>query len=673
MTPGFHQSPRKLCLFVSAFLFVSLVLPSAWTDDYLLKVVYIVPSNRSPYPDYGDRLDYILSKIQSFCARHLEAGGVVDSASRGKRFQMETDGTGKLVVHLIDHSPGGNYPDAGRIVEKYRSGEVNLWEDVSEYLPSGFGDRSAVIYLVDQAAIQDNHALSDAPQGGAGTSGPGQGGYVVGTDHFLGNAYTYSMTDPPLIFNAVGRNDAEQLAIFRDTRFTNIFMGPARVYQRESPPSWNPGEASSNDNLRVWEYASIVIGALAHELGHAFALKHVLLPTEGATPGTWYDLNVMGRGFCCIYQGLFPEETFTVAQLYPRLTSFSDPAFGSATILHPVQFPNLNRNQFFNAGALLNDYGRPAVQDLDVTYNPDAKAVQISVTAQEAGGSGASGLSHITYALDWNARLVVEATGALVYEPLTQHVVLGLHPSESAPYLFPRGIHSVLAEAMDLEGNTPEFSTSLFYFGIGDDYVQDWLIWSEYFDTIALLGHSTPFLEKLAHAYFPTPDAQLIPMWDVPAQGRHSWRYRHTNAYLSVTDKLEEYFVDPPPWSEQHLFYAAARLISNRERSANLRMGYNDLIHVFLNGEEVFIDTSTDYHDAFNSAYVVTVPVTLQCGENLLVVKNFNDFFEGGFWVCLREESGVSVKIEPYPPEDPDTLGVVVRQPTLARHWWAYR
>jgi len=655
---------RIVCL-VSVFL---MVVPMAHAQDYLLKVVYIVPSDREPHGDYEVRLDYVIKRMQQFYSDTLEAAGYVDGEGKGKTFEFEADGEGDLIVHLIDHSADGNDPDPSRTVARYVSGEVNAWEDIDAMLPSNFFTHSAVVILVDQSSISGDHNLINAPQGGAGESGPGKDGYVIGTDHFFGNDITYTMANPPLLFETIGRNDAEQLAIFKDTRFTNTQMGP--IYWRPAPPSWNPGEHPSVENLRVWEYATITIGALFHEVGHAFALPHTFRYTEGNTPGVYGDFNIMGNGFRRMYRSLFPEEAFPVSEQYPRLTTLYDEGFDTGAIFHPVQLPRLSRNQFFNTGMTLTDYDLPRVPEMEVSYDPVAEALQVDLIAQDAGSSG---LSHITYLMDWNAHRADEVPSSSAFEQIQKAVVLDFTAQEYSGLAFSRGIHSVVAEAMDREGNVPAFSDSLYYYGIGDGYLQHWMIYSHYFDAYALLPYGSTFQDKLTHAYFSTEDRLLRPRFrQSGVEG--VWRYQKTGAYLSVTDKLSKYFVDPPEWSYHRVCYAATRLISNRVRSLNLLLGYNDFLQVFLNGVEVYVDTdfSSSPHP-FNSAHWKTIAVSLQEGENLLLVKHFNDYSWGGFWICFRETGGEEVEVEPYPPAHPDTLGVLVPVQTGVAAWGDYR
>lgn len=637
-------------------------------QDYLLKVVYIVPADREPHSDYDLRLDYLVKKIQQFFSDHLKAGGYVDGSGAGKTFQYESDGTGNLVVHLIDQSPDGNDPQSNRTVARYVSGEINPWEDIARQLPSEFFTNSAVVILVDQSSISDEHYLRDAPQGGAGESGPGKNGYVIGTDHFFGNDLPYSMENPPLLFDAIGRNDTEQLAIFKDTRFTNTRMG--YLGWRPAPSLWNPGEDPSVENLRVWEYASITIGALIHEIGHAFALPHTFRYTEGNTPGIHGDFNVMGNGFRRIYRSLFPEESFPQSEQYPRLTTIYDQGFDTGAILHPVQLPRLSRNQFFHSGATEMDFERPSISNLEVQYDANAKVLQVELIMQDAGPSG---LSHITCLMDWNAHWVEEVADEEKFDRIAMQTTLGFTPEEYSGNAFSRGIHSLVAEAMDREGNVPPFSESLYYYGIGDGYLQDWMIFSHYFDAYALLPYGASLEDQLTHHYFTMADHVLKPRFGQQA-GFGSWRYRRTGAYLSVTDKMPLYFIDPPQWSSRRVCYAATRLVSNRERSLNLLLGYNDYLQVFLNGVQAYVDTDfSSGHDPFDPTYVKTIPVTLQEGENLLLVKHLNDWSWGGFWVCFRESGGEAVEVESYPSANPDALGILIPRQTGVQGWPSYR
>lgn len=659
---------RSSCFAVVAlFLLFMMVTLTVSAQDYRLKVVYVVPSDREPHADYDVRLDYVIKMIQRFFSETLESAGYASSASVGKSFEYEADGFGNLVVHLVDHSPDGNDPDPTRTVSRYQSGEINPWEDIAEHLPASFFVRSAAIILVDQSRMNTDHYLRDAPQGGAGESGPDKNGYVIGTDHFFGNDLTYGITDPPILFETMGRNDSEQLAIFHDTRFTNIKMGS--ISWRPAPPSWNPGEHPSVENLRVWEYATITLGALTHEIGHMFALPHSFRYTQGASPGIYGDFNIMGNGYRRIYRSFFPEESFTQEDQYPRLSSIYDDGFGTEALFHPVQHPRLNRNQFFNTEMTLSDFVRPTLAGLQVRYDPDNTALEVEYSVRDSG----SGLSHITYLMDWNAHAVDVITPGKAFEQLERQTVLSFLPQEYSGFAFSRGIHSLVAEAMDCQGNVPVFSDSLYYYGIGDGYLQHWKIYSEYIDTTAVLGLGASFEEKLVHAYFSTDDALLDPKFN-QHMGEHIWRYVPTGAYLSVTDKMPYYFIDPPAWSDDRLCYAATHLVSNCQRQLNLLLGYNDYIQVFWNGTQKYVDTEfSGGHYPFDPNYYVSLPLTVQHGENRLLVKHFNDSSWGGFWGCFRETDGSAVEVVPHPPSDPNTLSIRTLQPSGLEQWAQYR
>lgn len=634
----------------------------AHSDVRLVKIVYCVPSDREPHEDYDERLGYVFRKLQAFYREEMERYGFVDDSGNGKTFQMEEDASGNVIVHLIDHSPDGNYPDPSKTVDLYRSNVgVYTGQDIANHLPSDFEDHVALVIITDMTEVQEDHLVHYGTNGGMGESGPGKKGIVYLTDQIMGIDETHSYDYPPRQFHAIGKNDTEQIAILKDTRFTNI-CDWSRPFARNATSSYNPDEKPDPANSMVWEYSSVVIGVIAHELGHALALPHCIRMTESVDPGVYFDFNIMGNGFRNISVSLFPEGTFSESEQYSRIPG-DVIGFGSKTILNRRNCAALNRNQFMNSGIPLPDTDKPEVQIHSVEYDALDKEIDVSVTVNEAEGETSSGLSHLNYLLDWNVHKTVSIPEGEAYDVYEGTDVLGFNPGESAnqgylDYVLYKGLHTITVAAMDRCGNPSAPGESIYHLSIGEDRINDWLIWSRYFDGEAIVGSGSSIESQLIHDYLSKADEDIIAR-EGEGNGNDSWRRFHTGDYVNIVDKLPEYFRDAPEWSYRRICYASAHLISNRERNLNIRFGYDDFIQLFLNGKQIFVDENFDWgHNGFDPNQYQTVPVTIKEGENHLLVKSFNHMHGGGFHVFFEETGGDPVKLSLWPPEDPEILAI---------------
>ena len=68
----------------------------------IVRLVYFLPNDRQPQPDIDEKMDRLIKEVQTFYADQMEANGF-----GRKTFQIETDATGKVIVHHIK----GQFPD----------------------------------------------------------------------------------------------------------------------------------------------------------------------------------------------------------------------------------------------------------------------------------------------------------------------------------------------------------------------------------------------------------------------------------------------------------------------------------------------------------------------------------------------------------------------------------
>jgi hypothetical protein len=181
-----------------------------------LVIACFVPADRAPIPGYQERLDRVMTEVQQFYRKGMEAAGYGPMT-----FDLARDAQGKLEVHLVE----------GR--EPMRAYGRNDSDKVRNELAAALrarglevDGRTAVIFQV----------LLDWKNGSAIEVGP----YVGGGDHLSGTAWVY---DDGLL-------DPRQLSSKEPGGFYHL------------PCS-------------IGKFNSHYIGGVAHELGHALGLPHV--------------------------------------------------------------------------------------------------------------------------------------------------------------------------------------------------------------------------------------------------------------------------------------------------------------------------------------------------------------------------------------------------------------
>ena len=139
---------KILCFILTLLTSVTLVfLPDSFAQvgspEYVVRVIYFLPSDRTPQPDINAKLDRLIKDTQLFYVQQMMAHGF-----GSKTFQFEADAAGKLVVHRIN----GQFTDA-----YYNSGTWNkVWQEIEGQL-----DLSNNIYLTaldTSTEVIDNYA-----------------------------------------------------------------------------------------------------------------------------------------------------------------------------------------------------------------------------------------------------------------------------------------------------------------------------------------------------------------------------------------------------------------------------------------------------------------------------------------------------------------------------------
>ncbi len=138
------------CFFVLIF-FTSVSYAS---PEYIVRIIYFVPSDRTPQKDIDTQLDKLIKEAQQFCADLMESHGF-----DRKTFRLETDATGKVVVHHVN----GKFNDA-----YYQSPSTSVaWREINEQF-----DMSKNIYLT---AIDISSEVLSGKACGRGSGGSHNG------------------------------------------------------------------------------------------------------------------------------------------------------------------------------------------------------------------------------------------------------------------------------------------------------------------------------------------------------------------------------------------------------------------------------------------------------------------------------------------------------------------
>jgi len=187
-----------------------------------LRIAYFNPSDRKPVPDYQNRIQKIMTEIQSFYAKGMEENGF------GKgTFNLELE-NGKLFIHFVQsNEPKNNFSRNGQTAQKIYSLVAKKLKEKGIDL-----EKETVIVFQNLARIQNNSFYdTDAP--------------------YFGRWHTN--------FNRKG------FCYVVDSEFLNW---------KNLTDSKKKFKFNGERTMTFGELASGQIGGVCHELGHAFCLNH---------------------------------------------------------------------------------------------------------------------------------------------------------------------------------------------------------------------------------------------------------------------------------------------------------------------------------------------------------------------------------------------------------------
>lgn len=299
----------------------------------VVRVAYVVPSNRTPQSNAVARLQLALRRYQDWYRDQMDRNGF---GPKSFRYETEADGTTPK-VYVADVSATDEYLRGdiwGRTISAASGAGVPIWTS------------RQVWWLISEAhAESSNGSISGGTALGASYgSGDDAGVAMLGGDSLARFHAAYLTNDS----GYAGRTMPE--------------LGPYPLVQDVSFP-WFEGSSLSS-------ISSSVLGAGLHEMSHAFGLPHDFRNDEN------FKGNLMGNGLRGIRGNIHADKYPTD---YTRLTYASALALSVSRYFNPVK--NYTDNTAPNVTVSTSG-----------TNTPSGGLLQINFTASDASGLAAAWL-----------------------------------------------------------------------------------------------------------------------------------------------------------------------------------------------------------------------------------------------------------------------------------------
>lgn len=294
---------------------------------YVVRVAYIIPSNRVPQANGVANLQNAVVQYQSWYRDQMERNGFGP-----KTFRYETE-TGKVTpkIHTLSVAVTDAYLRGdlwGRTIDAASSAGVPVWTP------------KQVWWLIPEAHLEarDGSTSGGTALGASNGSGDDGGVSMVGGDALARYNPAFFTDD----------------AVYAGQVIAAIGLYP--LVQDVSFP-WFEGKTFSS-------VSSSVLGAGIHETSHGFGLPHDYRNDQN------FNGNLMGNGLRGLRGALFPAR-------YPA--DYTRAGYGSALIL--------NVSRYFNPDRTYTDQTTPTLRVTTAgTSSPVGGLLRIGFTASDAGG-----------------------------------------------------------------------------------------------------------------------------------------------------------------------------------------------------------------------------------------------------------------------------------------------
>ena len=122
-------------------------------EPHTVRLIYFLPSDRSPQRNIDTKLDTLIRDVQQFYADEMERHNF-----GGKTFAFETDVTGKVVVHRVD----GQFTDSYYRLDTFRK----VWEEIREQFYTPQNIYFIAIDISNERVVRDHDevcGVGDSP------------------------------------------------------------------------------------------------------------------------------------------------------------------------------------------------------------------------------------------------------------------------------------------------------------------------------------------------------------------------------------------------------------------------------------------------------------------------------------------------------------------------------
>jgi hypothetical protein len=289
----------------------------------ILRVAYVIPSNRTPQPNGVANLQHAIKLGQQFFKEQMMQNGF---GPKTFVFETEEDGVTPLinVVHVAETDEYLRGDLWGRTQQAAATAGISLWAE------------GEVWVVIPEAYVMR-------------LDGSGEGGVALGAGNGSGISPGVAM---------IGSN---ALPLFNPAMITNDTPYDGKVLPELGPyPMKQDVTFASFEGTTFSSIASSWLGALWHETSHAFGLSHDFRNDNN------FHGNLMGNGLRGTRGSLFPEK---YPQDYTRLE------YASSLLL--------NVSHYFNRDTRIADYGPNLTHAYPASVIPEQGLVHIPFQASD--------------------------------------------------------------------------------------------------------------------------------------------------------------------------------------------------------------------------------------------------------------------------------------------------